>query len=132
MKIRVEPCIWPLVEKYRDPYDERLFRFHYWYPSETAFNNAIQYGLEQIEQAIGAEHFTFYAARHSWASLGRGKAGVDKYTIHEGLNHKDPEMKVTDIYTERAWHLIWQANAEILALFDWSAICPVEPQPANL
>jgi len=27
--------------------------------------------------------------------------GIDKYLIHECLNHTDPEMKVTDMYLEK-------------------------------
>ena len=48
--------------------------------------------------------------------------GVDKATVHEALNHADSDMKVTDIYIDRDWSTIWNANEKVLALFDWSAI----------
>lgn len=124
MHIRVEPCIDRLVEKYKDPSGERLFCFHRQYSSPDAFNTALRYGLKLVEKAIGAkEHFTFYSGRHSYATISRSKAlNIDKYTIHEGLNHVDPEMRVTDTYIERDYGNIWDANAKLLALFDWSKL----------
>jgi hypothetical protein len=29
-------------------------------------------------------------------------------------------MSVTDIYIERDWSVIWEANSRVLALFDWT------------
>lgn len=31
-------------------------------------------------------------------------------------------MRITDIYVERDYSLIWEANAKILGIFDWSAL----------
>lgn len=61
--------------------------------------------------------FTFYAARHTWASLAR-KAGVEKATIDECLVHKG-DFAMADIYAERNWDLLQDANKKVLALFDW-------------
>lgn len=61
--------------------------------------------------------FTFYAARHTWASLAR-KAGVEKATIDECLVHKGM-FDVTDIYAERSWELMTEANRKVLDLFTW-------------
>lgn len=61
--------------------------------------------------------FTFYAARHTWASLAR-KAGIEKATIDECLVHKG-SFDVTDIYAERSWELIQAANRKVLGLFEW-------------
>ncbi|MDR2885621.1 MAG: site-specific integrase [Rikenellaceae bacterium] len=124
MHIRVEPCILPLVKKYFDSSGERLFCFHKHYSSLVGFNNAIGEGLEQAEKAIKSKtHFTFYAARHSYATISRSKAlNIDKHTVHEGLNHVDPKMKITDDYIDRDYGNIWDANAKLLALFDWSEI----------
>lgn len=123
MHIRIEPCISQLVEKYKDPTGEKLFCFHRQYSSIDAFNCALRYGLLKIEKAIGAAHFTFYSARHSYATISRSKAlNIDKYTIHEGLNHVDPEMKVTDGYIDRDYGNIWEANVKLLALFNWAEL----------
>ena len=61
--------------------------------------------------------FTFYAARHTWASLAR-KAGIEKATIDECLVHKG-SFDVTDIYAERSWELMQDANKRVLDLFEW-------------
>ena len=61
--------------------------------------------------------FTFYAARHTWASLAR-KEGVDKATIDDALGHKG-SFQIADIYAEKAWELIQEANEKVLALFEW-------------
>lgn len=61
--------------------------------------------------------FTFYAARHTWASLAR-KAGVEKATIDECLCHKGT-FEMADIYAERSWELMTEANRKVLNLFTW-------------
>lgn len=124
MRIRIETCIDPLIKKYEDPIGERLFCFHRHYSTPDAFNTALRLGLNSVEEAIGAmEHFTFYSARHSYATISRSRAlNIDKYTIHEGLNHVDSDMKVTDSYIKRDFGNIWDANVKLLALFDWDKV----------
>ena len=61
--------------------------------------------------------FTFYAARHTWASLAR-KAGVEKATIDECLCHKG-DFAMADIYAERSWELMTEANRKVLDMFTW-------------
>lgn len=69
------------------------------------------------------EHITFYVARHTWATVARSAAlNIDKYTVHEALNHVDADMRVTDRYIDRDWGVIWQANAAVVGLLDWSAV----------
>ena len=118
--IKVDDCLTFVLEKYAD--DKRLFNFYKRYSDHTTFNRAINIGLKQIGAEIGVDGLEFYAARHSWATIARS-AGIDKYTIHEGLNHApDREMKVTDIYIKKDWSLLWNANKKVLDLFDWEGI----------
>lgn len=131
-QIRVEPCIRPLVEKYLDKGGTHLFKFHQWYKDCSFFNAGLNIGLKHIDKVLAAnealadllpEHITFYSARHSWATTARSSAlNIDKYTVHEGLNHVDDAMKITDIYIDRDYTNIWDANAKVLGLFDWSAV----------
>jgi integrase len=65
----------------------------------------------------GLPGFTFYAARHTWATLAR-RAGVEKATVDECLGHVG-DFALTDIYAERSWELLDAANDKVLALFDW-------------
>ena len=72
------------------------------------------------------EPFTFYAARHTWASLAR-RAGVEKATIDECLCHIG-DFPVADIYIERDWELLNAANRRAIALLRWDALGnPVAP-----
>lgn len=61
--------------------------------------------------------FTFYAARHSWATIAR-KEGVEKATVDECLCHVG-DYRLTDIYAERSWELMDRANRVVLDLFVW-------------
>jgi integrase len=122
MKVMVEDCILRLTEKYRDADGKRLFGFYRHYSDMKAFNKAINKGLKQVGEKLSIEDLEFYAARHSWATIARSSAvGIDKYTVHEALNHSDRQMKITDIYIERDWSVIWNANKKVLELFDWGA-----------
>ena len=123
MRIRIESCLDRLMEKYADPHGEHLFNFYTRYASPAYFNKALNKGLKQIGDKLGITKLEFYAARHSWATIARSSAvGIDKYTVHEALNHASGSMAVTDIYIDRDWSLIWNANREALSLFDWTAV----------
>ena len=122
-RVRLESCIDYLLEKYRDPKGERLFNFYLHYSSPFTFNRAINVGLKQTGEILGIKKLEFYAARHSWATIARSSdVGIDKATVHEALNHSSGYLAVTDIYIDRDWSVIWNANKKVLALFDWSAV----------
>lgn len=72
----------------------------------------------------GIKEFTFYAARHSWASLAR-RLGVEKATVDEALGHVG-DYRIADIYAERNWELSWAANDKVLQLFRWPKTWPPE------
>lgn len=127
MQIRIEPQLANLVARYRDPTGDRLFRFHRQYASADNFNAALGAGLERVAKAVGvdpgAPRLTFYAARHTWATVARSSTlNIDKYTVHEALNHVDAGLKITDRYITRDWTNIWSANAAVVGLFDWSKL----------
>lgn len=66
----------------------------------------------------GLEPFTMGAARHSWASIARGPARVEKATVDECLVHVG-DFDLTDIYAERSWLRFAEANRRVLDLFRW-------------
>ena len=121
ISIKIEPCVMPLVEKYRDPTGERVFDFHLRYTTHNGFNGYINRGLKQVGKIIGVEDLEFYVARHTWATLARNKASVDKATIHEALNHVDEQMRVTDIYIDRDYSKQDEANKMLLELVGFTA-----------
>ena len=74
-------------------------------------------GLARWCEDNGIPVFTFGAARHTWATLAR-KFGIEKATVDEGLCHVG-DFPITDIYAERDWNNINQANAKVLSMFEW-------------
>lgn len=65
--------------------------------------------------------YVFYTNRHTMASLARNECGIDYMTVHQMLNHATPNaFKTTDIYIQKNFSPLWEANEKLLDLFDWS------------
>jgi hypothetical protein len=114
MLVTVQPEIMPLFEKYRDVTGKRVFCFYKHYSSVSSFAYAINKGLKKIGKLLNIDDLEFYAARHTWATLATNKAAIEKLLVHEALNHVDDNMKVTDIYVEKDWERINNANKKVL------------------
>ena len=125
--VKVEPEVLPLINKYSDPAKQRVFNFYKMYSSVDTFTAAVNglsrknkkgkvfyTGLKKVGEAIGVKGLKFYSARHTWATITRNNVGIDKYTVHEALNHVDDDMKATDIYLKRDWSQIDKANRATL------------------
>jgi integrase len=121
MFVRIEECVRGLVNEYRGK--ERTFRFHTMYATDNTFNAAINKGLKSWKSRNGLEDedkFTFYSARHTWATLGASKrVGIDLALVTEGLCHVDQGRKVDMVYIRKDWERVWDANAKVLGLFQW-------------
>ena len=110
----------PLLTRYLDPTRKRLFIFHRRFPAGN-FPTKVCCAVKAVETAVPFErHYTYYAARHTYATLAYNVAGLDKYTVHELLNHADKDMKITDRYIERDWQRLFDAHARVVRLIDWS------------
>ena len=88
-----------------------------WWKSSRVADTQVNKYLKQWAEREGIEPFTFYAARHSFATLCR-RLGVEKATVDEALGHIG-DYEVADIYAERNWALSWEANRKVLELFTW-------------
>lgn len=75
-------------------------------------------GLRLWCEREGVERFTLGAARHTWGTLARNVAKIEKATVDECLVHVG-DYRLTDIYAERDWSRITEANAKVLELFTW-------------
>ncbi|MDR1347498.1 MAG: transposase, partial [Prevotellaceae bacterium] len=62
---------------------------------------------------IEAELSTYYA-RHSWATIARNKCKISKSDIDECLNHVNSDNKLADVYIERDWSMIDEANRKVI------------------
>ena len=114
MKVDVLPVLLPLMKKYEDYTQKKVFCFYHLYSTFKNFNRAINLGLKQIGKILKIDDLEYYAARHSWATLAVNKVGIDKYTVHAALNHIDEAMRVTDIYIERDFKIENEANKKVV------------------
>ncbi len=94
-----------------------LGQLHAKHRSKDLATHSVNNCLETWCKHNGVERFTMYAVRHTWASLAR-KAGVEKALIDECLAHKGA-FGLVDVYAERDWDLMAEANRKVLALFTW-------------
>ena len=114
MEVKIPSFLQPLFEKYRDKTGQRVFKFYRLYNTDKNFNRAINLGLKTIGEKLKLIDLEYYAARHSWATIALNKCGIDKYVVHEALNHIDESMRVTDIYIERDFVNENKANEKVV------------------
>jgi integrase len=114
ISINAEPEALVIIEKYLDDKKERVFDFHKRYTSSISFSRNVNIGLSKIAEDLGLPELTGYYARHSWATIARNKCGIDKDTIKIALNHVDSLNKVTDIYIDKDWTVIDEANRKVI------------------
>lgn len=117
MRVRIPAQLRPYLERLQGRGGWWLNELHTFASSKDFATQRVNRCLKRWCEDNEVEPFTFYAARHTWASLAR-KAGVDKSTLDECLGHKGT-FQVADIYAERAWDLIQEANLKVLDLFTW-------------
>lgn len=95
---------------------------HVWLPALRAWKDAstvgkaVNRGLTRWCEARGIKRFTFYACRHTWGTLAR--RCNEKATVADAMGHVG-EFRITDIYAERDWEQVAEANRRVLALFRW-------------
>lgn len=70
--------------------------------------------MTRMRKNLNIPQLTFYSARYSWASIAYNDLGIDKYIIHQCLNHSDKNMEITDVYIKRDWSVIDKANRRVL------------------
>lgn len=83
--------------------------------SKDVCTSKVNAALKKWCDSEGIPVFTFYAARHTWATLAR-KWGIEKATVDECLAHRG-DFDVTDKYLERDWELLAKANRTVLSHF---------------
>lgn len=119
MRVRVPGCLEPFVRRQR----ARGGRWWLRAPrdgNEQVLANALNARLKEWARRERLPEFTFYAARHTWATVARSaECGVPYPVIEDCLNHK--AQGLLDIYAERDWRTLDEANARVLALFEWPA-----------
>lgn len=118
MKVKIEPEILPLVNKYRG--ERKTFLFSEYYSTALNFNKIVNLGLKCIGKEIGVPGLNYYYARHSMATICANKLGIDIVRVDEMLNHSDSKLALARVYIEKDYMPLWEANRKMIDLFDWS------------
>lgn len=137
ISVDVPECARPLLDVYTvNGRKEKHLLFRYRYADNVNFDNCLRRGLSiltpqildiyrrlhprdkrkdaVIAHELNIDPLNFYAARHSWATIARTDLGIDKWTVHEGLNHVDAETKIDDVYLKKDFRNINDANAKVM------------------
>lgn len=113
ISIDIHPFLMPLFEKFRDPKNNKVFKFANRYCHYTQFNKSVNKGLKEIGKLLGIDDLEFYSARHTFATIARNELFYDKTTVGESLNHKE-KNDVTDIYIKKDFTLINKLNFDVI------------------
>lgn len=115
LSIKVEPELRLLLDKYSN--GVLLSAFKNKYCCLNNFLRAVNIGLKTISEELnlGVPLSTNWA-RHSWASIARNKAGINKADIDFCLGHVNHEYKMADIYIDIDYSIYDKANRSVLDL----------------
>ena len=121
MSVKIEPEVEYLIEKYADRDGKRAFCFYKMYADAGTFNSTLNKGLKIIgkNDDVKIDNLEFYAARHSWANIAKNRCKIPLPIVHEALNHVDEKMKITNLYVEKEWWHIDEANRLVLDCINW-------------
>ena len=117
MRVEIPGELRPFLARLQDGPSGWLLPALHRYKSNAVVTAVASKSLKAWAASEGLDPFTFYAARHSWASLARS-IGVEKALVDECLAHVG-DYEIADIYAERSWDLINAANRRVLDLFQW-------------
>lgn len=118
MHVRIEDCVRPLLSEYFDLGRQRAFTFYHRYSRYENLGRAANVGLEKFCKRIKVPKLTVYDARHAWATTARHAAKIEKATVDEALCHVG-EYRMADVYIQKDWEILWEANRKVLSLFVW-------------
>lgn len=100
LSLSTHPLILPTIMKYTDVTGKRCFGFYNQYAKVASLHQCIHYGMLRIREDLGIEKLTFYAARHSFATIARNDCGISVDDIALCLTHKSTS-DITDVYIKK-------------------------------
>lgn len=102
ISIKIPDVAVPLLEQYTGKYLQRRYNTH------DGFKTALSTGCK-------GTGFTFYDARHAFASLAANVCGFGLDAVEAALNHFD-KSRLVNTYVARDWSVIDQVQAGVLQL----------------
>lgn len=119
MQVIIPPQIEPYLKRLQEGGDGRwwLPELHRLGEKKHTCNEKVNDYLRRWKKEAGVEDFTFYAARHTWATIAR-KLGYDLALINDCLCHKDG-LQIARTYAEVDWDQINAVNKAVMESFEW-------------
>lgn len=99
LSIMVHPKIKEIVEKYKDEDKIRGFSFYKVYPTMSTFHQAVRRGISTLRKELELPDLTYYAARHSFATIARNECDISMDDIALSLTHESGH-DITDTYVK--------------------------------
>lgn len=97
--------------------DEYLFDFREKYSNietmVTMMHRSMSVMYSQLKLSVGRDSFTWYSARHTWASIAANECHFSDAEVARALNHQS-EHKVTRGYIRPDWSLLDRMNEAVL------------------
>ena len=120
MRVRIEPPVMPLFREWAGDDGKHAFSFYRFHENFKQFTWALAKGLKRYRQRVGITdgELDFYSARHTWATTAFN-IGINESIVNDCLCHVDPGMKVTNIYINKDWSVLWEANSKVLSMLRW-------------
>lgn len=122
MRIAVPEKLSAVLDKYSDPKGQYFINARKFRSRDVqaiiVYRIRIGQAMEKLSEKLGFK-FTFYSARHSFATIARNVLKIDKATIDECLTHVG-EHRMTDIYIERDYSAVNEVCAGVANIFDLS------------
>ena len=117
MMVKVPDCIAPFLERLTvDAEEGKWLNLSRRFARPNHATKCVNVALKSWATKNGFEPFTFYSARKTWATIAHSKeCGIEKALIDECLAHVG-DYKVADIYIQRDWERIWEANRKVCEL----------------
>lgn len=119
MRVTIPPQILPYLRRLQEGENGAwwLPELHRLGAKKHTCNEKINDYLRRWQNQAGVEDFTFYAARHSWATIARS-LGVDLAAVNDCLCHKD-SLEMGRRYAPLTWEQKNQINKKVIDSFVW-------------
>lgn len=97
ISIDILPEMEKIINKYKDKRQIRGFCFYEKYSGMPSFSMSINRGLKKLCKSLSINEFTYYSARHTFATIARNDCGYSMEDVAFCLTHAS-EYKMTDVY----------------------------------
>lgn len=117
ISIAIPPQAQQIIDRYKagKGYESYLYLSNK-YSNMNNFNRRVNKGLQEIKQLcyIDIDKFTWYSARHTWASIACNECGFSNGDVARALNHIDINHKVTNVYIKDDWSKLDKMNEVVI------------------